>query len=326
MHRHPIRIYLVILPLYVMAGLLLFHGPGVYAGTREALSPSQDPGTVEPTEPVVTFPSPIPAAAVESPLSFETLPISQADKPFDAISKDLGEEVVPSQVRDRLNRSIHWICTFHKKESDHMGNGRRLAKARIDERFDVYVCMESVISAAPASMILVIWDRKNRMASSQSRIVRCSRSWIDRGGLPKLNRIDLDLDGRPEIVLFMNQHNGTVYDATDKQIFSINSDLTLRRRLVLITAEWDGRPWNPEHQIDRTLHPVDKNRLVIRTFRTSTEASSPRTEIGRVLLRKKDLQLPYEVAAIQSWDAEDGNEVKDFTRQSQKGGLKGERH
>jgi len=326
MHRHPIRFYLVILPLYVMAGLLLFRGPGVYAGTREVLSSSQDHGTVDPTEPVVVFPSPNPAAAVETPLSFENLPISKADKPSDAIAEDLGEVVVPSQVRDRFNRSIDWICRFRKKEPDHMGSSRRLARSRIDDRFDVYICMESVIPTAPASMILVIWDRKNRMASSQCRIVRCSRFWIDRGGLPKLNRIDLDLDGRPEIVVFMNQHNGTVYDATEKEIFSINPDLTLRRRLVLITAEWDGRPWNPEHQIDRTLHPVDKNRLVIRTWRTSTEASSPRTEIGRVLLSKKDLQLPYEVAAIQSWDAEDGNEVKTFTRRSQKGGLEAERH
>lgn len=341
---HPIRYHAAILPLYVMVGLLLFRGPGVVAkapGSWVSMPGSTLVGTnqgqVEPTsaqgrsgrsdpDSQDEFPATILREATESALQFEELPISKEDEPFDAISPGPIENAVPAEVIDRMNRSIHWICTVKKKDPDQLGNGRRFVRARMGARYDLYICLECVVTPHVADMIIVLWDKERQMASSQSRLIRSLRSWILRDGLPKVNQVDLDRDGQPELVLYMKDHNGMVHDATDKHYLSINPDLTLRRSLTLVTHEWDGRPWNPDHLIERTVHPVDDDRLVIRTWRTSTAERSPRSEIGRVLLRRRGAQMPYEAVALEAWDTEDGDEVNGFAVRMNKRRLAAEQH
>jgi hypothetical protein len=113
---------------------------------------------------------------------------------------------------------------------------------------------------------------------------------------PLASFLDLDRDGKLELVVQEQVHNGTLYNAVVYHYFRVLPDLSLRRALALETRFRIPDP-AVEIRIIRTVRAIGKNTLRLNAVLEWENGRVKRRRLGYAILSRPRVDSPFQVVA-----------------------------
>lgn len=113
---------------------------------------------------------------------------------------------------------------------------------------------------------------------------------------PLASFLDLDRDGKPELVVQEQVHNGTLYNAVVYHYFRVLPGLSLSRSLALETR-FSIPDTEEETRIIRTVKAVGKNTLRLNAVLETEDGRVKRRLLGYAILSRPRVNSPFRVAA-----------------------------
>ncbi len=110
---------------------------------------------------------------------------------------------------------------------------------------------------------------------------------------PLVRFLDLDRDGKPELVVQERVHNGTVYNAVVFHYFRIMPDLSLKQIIALETNLIDLHTMSSCGIIERQIRSISRDSLVIESFLNLNGKS--KKKLGEALLCRNSPDSFYRV-------------------------------
>jgi len=166
---------------------------------------------------------------------------------------------------------------------------------------DIYVYKMRGIMMSYYGVVLVYDARSNRV-SPKAGYLPCR--WLERRGhewlmdRPLVRFDDLNMDGRPDVVLETRFHNGTEWNGVWYEYHHVADDLSLVPVFIFEARRDPGsdmRVCGLNGCVVRTIEKVAPNRIIVRSKLAEKPFQPGDREIGYVVLESPDAASPFRV-------------------------------